>query len=130
MNGIFLPFRNCQNFTYDPENYDCTAFLNCVQISDVSCPDCVSGSVDCDSGDDLVCLQPGRCLGTFIDNDYSVILKSCSESCAEEPECQWWSFDETEELCTLTKDCDTVDKSCEPYCYFGQKGCNGNGKIC
>ena len=54
---------DCQYFSHYQDNAICILLLDCVELSDDNCVDCISGDVNCDI---LVCDEPGK--NMFIGN--------------------------------------------------------------
>jgi len=48
---------NCEFFTHYQDDNICLLLLDCVNLSDSDCTDCISGDVTCE---ELVCNEPGK----------------------------------------------------------------------
>ncbi len=111
---------DCLYFTYFANSRACVALANC-DVFDQNCDDCISGERSCEAPPDLVCNEPGQCLGSFVGTDAAADLNDCLEQCQDNEDCQWWSYDFSDGLCLFTRDCPEVD-DCDT-CVHGQTEC-------
>ena len=116
----------CEFFTHYSADDTCFAFVNCVNYSEGSCFDCLSGDADCA---DVSCNVPGRCDGTLVDFFSVTSKQQCVDLCFEDDRCAWWTHEADNGLCTLTSDCPILDEGCAS-CLSGEKFCGaaGNGR--
>ncbi len=72
----------------------------------------------------IACFQPGICYGSFIYGKHALSPNDCLESCQDDPQCNFFSFND-EDYCSLTRDCAFVDSSCSGVdkCVYGQREC-------
>ncbi len=91
----------CQWFTfYGPELGFCTALASCDQ-RDESCSECVSGQRGCERQ----CFIQGFCEGNLINLLQVQDPEACLIECQRLEECNWFSFDITDNACVLSRDC-------------------------
>jgi hypothetical protein len=68
----------------------CMAMSGCLNLSNSTCKDCVSGQVGCT---EVQCGQQGRCLGSLIGLKSVNSTHECSKECKTENKCLWYTFD-------------------------------------
>ena len=109
----------CNYLTHYEDLGACLAWIDCQTFSQ-DCQDCVSGDQDCP---DLECSVQGSCIGTLVDLIAPVTdAGNCLSVCQSNPNCQWFSFDTSDNFCFLMSDCDEIDESCAS-CTSGQRNC-------
>ncbi len=128
-------------FIYNDDTGDCYIFPYASEFLTDGCQDCVSGPATCEGSTssfsnitckqlslcrftDLVCWMPGTCssgteIATFgVDNS-----DQCLQECRSEPDCDWFSYDTSNNLCYLyTGECNPAASECDT-CYSSQKYC-------
>lgn len=67
-----------------------------------------------------ICSQPGQCQGTFINQTVTESETKCQQLCYYDSECQWYTFEQTLNLCVLTSTCSPQTSNNAVY---GQKEC-------
>ena len=70
------------------------------------------------------CYFKGECLNSQLVNltkqdSYNKCLKDCQHNM----ECQWFTFEGSQNSCLLFSDCNTISDSTCQHCYSGQKTC-------
>ena len=127
-NLLYLPFQNtpdCDYFTHFADESACFSWDYCVEFSNTTCTDCISGEVTC-AGSVTECSLPGLCEGVEIDFSSQLGEDDCANECAGFDGCEWYSYDSATSFCILTPDCSGTT-SC-PTCVHGEKNC-GNGSF-
>ena len=117
---------NCEFFTYFITDGVCLQLQTCPELDEGCSEECISGDVECDV---LVrCDIQGYCDGAFVDYVEINDKELCIEACWSRTECEWWTFDSAENLCTLLSSCLTIDESCIS-CVSGERDCGGQGEL-
>ena len=49
--------------------------------------------------------------------------EDCLRRCKQNNECEWFTFQSDEKICSLTSDCKFVDETCGDACVHGPKTC-------
>ena len=109
--------HDCGYFTHYSDTSFCFALTNCAQFSNTTCSVCVSGEVACD----LPCCLSGRCDGLLVSFLVTSSANECLDACKAETRCGYFSFDSSDGLCTLTRDCPHIDEC--PVCVYGKREC-------
>ena len=83
-------------------------------------PHLITGDVSCPG---LQCNVTGECIDTGAGYEVDSSRDSCILLCQSTPECQWWSFSPTTEICFLFQGCGEIGVDTCPECVSGQKDC-------
>ena len=110
----------CQFFTYSPLDGACFAYENCPAVDETACPDCVSGQATCDV---LQCNQVYICDGDKVFQGNRIPASECADKCLEMDDCEWYSYDSSQDKCTLTSDCPATIACIGTSCKHNQKYC-------
>ncbi len=113
----------CEWYSYDDSNGVCLIYDSCPTV-DASCTTCVSGENECAEVGPL-CDLVGLCQDVPIDNFSGSTFQDCADDCANNPSCEWFTFDSASSICFLYSDCNSLDESCA-LCLTGQDEC-GSG---
>ena len=109
-NISFQKTQGCEWWTFYDDTKMCAGFTGCIDRSIDHCEDCTSGERECP---EFQCALKGRCLGALEGVRVSQSATECSEVCAADEACKWFSFDRRDGgLCSLTNDCPVLDKTC------------------
>ena len=69
------------------------------------------------------CLYPGTCIGEPVNIIFDNTVCDCKRSCENFPTCNFWTYDEATEVCTMNADCDGgIGDTCAT-CTYGPKQC-------
>ena len=119
----------CQYWTHYDSDQACFAFVECKDLSVSTCSaegDCVSGDVECE---DAQCDLAGQCDGGLVRFETTPTRDSCLQLCKDEPACAWYTFDSSNNFCTLSSNCAFLDANCVT-CVAGEKDCDlGTGPV-
>lgn len=107
----------CNFFTYFEPNSFCKLLYNCSGIETSTCSECYTGQRDCSVA---ICSEPGSCLGGFVADSFLDSEYECLESCANNAECLWYTFNFDLNYCLLTSSC--IPQSSNSHLY-GQREC-------
>jgi len=128
-NSCLNSTEGCAYISWDLINNTCTQTGTCNAI-DTSCGEACSympnncGNEGCGN-----CLYPGACLGQPVYIDFANSVCDCKTTCENFEACNFWTFDESTEVCTMTTDCDGgIDKNCAA-CTYGPKQCTISNSI-
>jgi len=112
---------NCAWFSYYLELSVCILFSDCGILNQEECPDCVSGQTNCTP--QFYCQIPGRCQGIFLHAEHQISEYSCLESCYQEPECHWMTWDASDDTCFFFRNCYfSLEDTCQG-CITGERKC-------
>ena len=102
---------------------ECYLFETCIELSTTGCDDdCISGEETCPP---LTCSEYGICNGPQIGINQQVSTEDdCLSLCKDNHECFWYSYNATEQSCSLMSACDEVDSCNNDICTYGQKKCS------
>jgi hypothetical protein len=68
------------------------------------------------------------CHGTLISNNgYTIDAEECLVECINVPDCNYFSYDDSLNMCALLEDCTDVDMECVD-CVYGQRECGMGSK--
>ena len=74
---------------------------------------------------ELTCFEAGFCVGSYVDGPDVLDANACLNACKSTPDCSWFSFDEFDARCLLSRDCLGMDPSCaNSGCVYGQAQCD------
>ncbi len=100
---------NCGYFSYDPNNALCLMYAECENFSPSNCPECSSGSSDCEL---QKCFKTGFCYGDQVNIGFFEDVNECVRFCHETEGCEYWSYDPSANgLCMLTSNCPSKVKT-------------------
>jgi len=116
----------CEFISFDNSTKICTETSTCPTV-DSSCSDCrwmpkVCGNEGC--GD---CIEQGTCFGDVVTVDFHDSVCDCKRDCENLSGCNFWTFDEADEICTLMSNCDGGTGDSCLTCSWGPKECPAEG---
>jgi len=99
----------CNGFTFYVKTSYCQLFKTCPVVDESDCSDCVSGDKNC-SPPSLKCNLVGKCHGNLIKSEKTGSIDECIDSCkcSSNTTCHWFTFNQSNQLCELYDDCDTL----------------------
>ena len=101
-----LAQSNCGFVTFleNIESSNCELFEDCQKTE--ACDSCVYGEVQCPN---ISCDLPGLCLGHVIDFMEDTDATDCGRACFSNPDCYWYSYKSSVQLCFLLETCPSLD---------------------
>ena len=114
----------CDYFTHFADEAACFSWDYCVEFSNMTCIDCISGQSSCSGQVDL-CGLPDLCDSVELDFSSQPTEEDCAIKCAGFDGCEWYSYDSSNQFCILTPDCQTALSCPESTCTHGEKSCGG-----
>ena len=108
----------CYWYTRYHDNGFCLTYANCTSIDESI--HAVSGQKECPDP----CLLQGHCQGTFINVLVEQSVSSCLESCVQDPQCQWFTFNSIDKSCLSLENCQTITECVT--CTSGEKDCESS----
>ena len=102
----------CEAFTHYYLMELCLLYHSETTIDEsTGCVDCFSGEVEC-----TTCDKPGYCIGHTTGLIFACTRDDCLKACKLDPECNFWSFDESSNnICEMTRDCAPQPSDTEIY---------------
>ncbi len=132
-------FDGCEYFTYlGLEDY-CLGFSACVELGQ-DCQECYSGNASCPGNvlshyslkdlelsvslsTDLQCWVRGSCYGILITEEHVGSDSECLDSCKNDLECNWFTYNDADGACILFESCDDFSADTCDTCWSGQRQC-------
>jgi hypothetical protein len=119
--GLCQQNAACSWFTHYAADAVCTLLTACPSLDQECDPDCVSGEVSCEV-EETQCDVPGRCHAIPSANSVVDHADAClTEACQPDPDCEWWTFDASTNICTTFADCPSLDECAS--CVSGEDDC-------
>lgn len=119
----------CQYWTHYHSDKACFSFVECTNLSVATCQtlgDCISGDKECIEAQ---CDLAGQCDGGLVSFSTTATRDDCLQLCKDAPTCAWYTFDTSNNYCTLSSDCAYLDTNCAT-CVAGEKDCElGSGPV-
>lgn len=121
-NSCLNSTQGCEYISFDTQFNTCTELSSCGSV-DTSVPHSAWMPKNCGNEGCGNCLYPGSCVS---DNIVNIIFADsvcdCKGDCENNIDCNFWTFNDETEVCTMTADCDggVLDDEASTY---GPKQC-------
>jgi len=112
----------CEFLSFDNSTGICTETSTCGTV-DKTCKDCSWMPRTCGNEGCGDCLTPGIVYGDVVAVDFQNTVCDCKRDCENTQGCNFWTFDESNDICTLMANDDGgTGNTCET-CTWGPKEC-------
>jgi len=112
----------CEFLSFDNSTGICTETSTCGTV-DKNCKDCSWMPRTCGNEGCGDCLTPGIVYGDVVAVDFENTVCDCKRDCENTQGCNFWTFDESNDICTLMANDDGgTGNTCET-CTWGPKEC-------
>ena len=73
---------------------------------------------------DYKCEVYGKCVGNSVGEANVNNTNECTRECQDTPACNYWTYNPSDNVCSLYGDCAVIDKFSCPTCIFGDRNCS------